>query len=1137
VVAVVVTRDPGPWFEETLTGLATQDYPELSVLVLVSGGQEDPTARVARVLPGAFVRRLDEDRGFGVAANEALTMVEGAAFLLLCHDDCAPAPDAVHVLVEESYRSNAGIVGPKQMRWEDPEVLLHVGMNVDKTGAVVERVQPGEVDHGQQDGVRDVFVVPGGLTLVRTDLFAELGGYDPILGAMGEDLDLCWRAQIAGARVVVATDAVVRHLEATAVGLRRLPPAVEGVDAPTLQDLERRHELWAVLKCYSVWHLLRVLPQVALLALGEMVVAMVGRDRARVRAVAGAWRWCLRRLGLLRGRRRAVKADRRVPDHDVRRLQLRGSARLSTFFSRLSHQGLEVAQGRGAVAVAAQSVVDEPVLTGSVGLAFSEDADFDELDDLGHRSGRDRFGRVRRRPVLSTSSARLTTWLVVAAVLLIGSRNLLASAFPLVGQLTPFLSWTATWHHLVSGWQPAGVGTTAPATSAFALLGAVGTVFLGGMGLVQKVLVLGCLPLGAFGLVRLLRPLASARARLAGAVAYLALALVYDALAQGRWDGMVAYAVVPFVLVRLARISGLAPYSVAPDGADRWTRVVRPVLALGVIEAVAVALAPAVAPATLVCALGIVAGSVLVGGWRGAVRALAGAVAAIVVALVLLAPWVIGTLAAGHQAVGVFGLTSAPWSAPSFADLVRFAVGPVGASPLSWLLIAAAVLPLLIGRQLRLAWAGRLWMVALMSWVLAWAVGRGWTAPFSPSVTVVLVPAAVAMAACVGLGVAAFEADLSGYRFGWRQLVSAAAVAALVIGMIPVVVDARGGRWGLPGTGYADALSFLSAAPAGSGQATVGGYRVLWLGDPRALPIGGWSVDPGLAYATSENGTPNALDLWAPAGSGPASTLARAVTLAQDGRTVHLGRLLAPSGVRYVVVVESTAPQVPGVQSPPTYPAAPGLIGALSAQQDLAPVGGGPQSGFFVYLNTDALTERAARLSGPVTTGAGAPSATWPTAADLAGWHPVLPGPAGRGAFSGLVPAGTVYAAYAPGGRVSLRVGGRTMRSTPAFGWAAQFPHQPGGSATLWVAGSLLVPLSVVVQIIVWVIVAALLVGRRRWLGRRRRRPDGTGPAHEPDDDPGDEAALEPAVAGAAAPRRRWAPPGADPVPGPGEER
>ena len=102
VVAVVVTRNPGPWLEDTLGGLAAQDYDDLTVLVVDCGSQEDPTPRVAAVLPRAFVRRLDESAGFAAAANEALHAVEGATFLLLCHDDVVLDPDAVRLLVEEA---------------------------------------------------------------------------------------------------------------------------------------------------------------------------------------------------------------------------------------------------------------------------------------------------------------------------------------------------------------------------------------------------------------------------------------------------------------------------------------------------------------------------------------------------------------------------------------------------------------------------------------------------------------------------------------------------------------------------------------------------------------------------------------------------------------------------------------------------------------------------------------------------------------------------------------------------------------------------------------------------------------------------------------------------------------------------
>ena len=110
-------------FVGRIAGQGAQDYPDLTVLVVDCSSDDDPTARVAAVLPRAFVRRVDTGKGgFATAANESLSMVEGAPFLLFCHDDVRLAPDAVRLLVEEAFRSNAGIVGPKLVDWAESNI-------------------------------------------------------------------------------------------------------------------------------------------------------------------------------------------------------------------------------------------------------------------------------------------------------------------------------------------------------------------------------------------------------------------------------------------------------------------------------------------------------------------------------------------------------------------------------------------------------------------------------------------------------------------------------------------------------------------------------------------------------------------------------------------------------------------------------------------------------------------------------------------------------------------------------------------------------------------------------------------------------------------------------------------------------
>jgi hypothetical protein len=120
VVAVVVARAGAEGLEATLRSLAGQDHGSLSVLVLGSGLTEELAERVARVLPSAYLSRVDDASSFPDAANAVIESVEGAVYLLFVGCGVVLDPSAVRLLVEEAYRSNAGIAGPKVVALEQP---------------------------------------------------------------------------------------------------------------------------------------------------------------------------------------------------------------------------------------------------------------------------------------------------------------------------------------------------------------------------------------------------------------------------------------------------------------------------------------------------------------------------------------------------------------------------------------------------------------------------------------------------------------------------------------------------------------------------------------------------------------------------------------------------------------------------------------------------------------------------------------------------------------------------------------------------------------------------------------------------------------------------------------------------------
>jgi hypothetical protein len=290
---------------------------------------------------------------------------------------------------------------------------------------------------------------------------------------------------------------------------------------------------------------------------------------------------------------------------------------------------------------------------------------------------------------------------------------------------------------------------------------------------------------------------------------------------------------------------------------------------------------------------------------------------------------------------------------------------------------------------------------------------------------------------------------------------------------VPFLSACVSGRWELPSNGYGQATSFMARAAPGP-------FRVLWLGDPGVLPGQGLEVQPGLAYQLSEQGLPDARSLWASASIGPAANLASDVRMASSGRTVQLGRLLAPYAVRYVVVLGSLGVVTPGSTLPLSRPVPAQLTSGLGSQIDLRQVVN--EQGLEIFVDQLALPERALLPLSP----SGHPLSALPAASGepSPGWVPVLPGVTGSTELSGRLRRGTLFDAVAPAGAWELvGRGGNVQHGTLAFGYGARFEVARTETLQLRFVGSWRHGLAVAVEIALWVLVLMSLGLRRRRAG------------------------------------------------------
>ncbi len=741
----------------------------------------------------------------------------------------------------------------------------------------------------------------------------------------------------------------------------------------------------------------------------ELVLALVGRDRDRAGAIVGSWTWLVRNRKRVSERRTQRHETRVLKDAELMRLQDAGASRLKRFFLVLVREGLESARG----------ILPEPLteMEGPSGetpdgvgfaAAFAEDESFDEGVGLSE-------GHVRPSRFLTSFRAQALAVAFVALLWAIGARNLVAMHLPMVGRLAPLDSWWSTWRHFFASWSPNGVGTGAPGMPGYGILGFAGTFVLGRMGILPRLALIAAVPVGAIGVARFLKGRVSNRARLVAAVAYLALPTGLNMISQGRVDVLAVVAGLPFIVRRLfdlLKVPGFrtTPYSEPVPFGHRGWRTSEAGQRMSAIMVIAVV--SALAPATLVVVALIIVGVALARliepdehrytPWR-----LLGSI--LVNVAIFLLPLTVNTVIAGRRALGIFGAVRGPWTAPSFASLVRGVDGSLGNNWWSWFWPAVALAALLLARGPRRAIASKVAIVATLTLLLMTLSDHHWLGSFAPDLDVLLALYGVMLAILVGVGVAAVENDVRSAGFGWRQVLAGVSVVAMVLAPLAWLVTLGSGRFDLPTSSVAQSLATL--APPTATQ-----YRVLWLGEPSILPMPGWSVAPGLAAATSTNGLPGGDTLFSPPSTGATTAIIAAVKTALDGRTVNLGQLLAPAGISAIVVMDASTPQLAGVESSPVRPLPATLVPSLNAQTDLA-----------LELTTSNVQVYAnAQFSGIVRE----------RASKASPWVSVLSPITHSGS---LIGGGQVESGTAPAGSFSLVVNGHALPRTTLDGWAGSY--------------------------------------------------------------------------------------------------
>ncbi|MDR1671120.1 MAG: glycosyltransferase family 2 protein [Alistipes sp.] len=209
-----------------LPSVVANTPPDVEVVVTDNGSTDGSVELLRRDFPGVRLVTLDRNHGFAGGYNRALEAIEADNYILL-NSDVETPPGWCEPLVEMlATHPKVAAVAPKILSWANRDTFEYAGASggfIDALGYPFCRgriLDTVERDSGQYDDAREIFWATGACLACRADVFHDLGGFDGSFFAHQEEIDLCWRMQLAGWKVMVEPRSAVYHL-----GAGTLPPS------------------------------------------------------------------------------------------------------------------------------------------------------------------------------------------------------------------------------------------------------------------------------------------------------------------------------------------------------------------------------------------------------------------------------------------------------------------------------------------------------------------------------------------------------------------------------------------------------------------------------------------------------------------------------------------------------------------------------------------------------------------------------------------------------------------------------------------------------------------------------------------------------------------------------------------------
>lgn len=245
-ISVIIPSYNGRNFLETcLRALSKQTYTNFETLLVDDASTDNSLSFVQAHYPTTRIIALKKNVGFAAAVNEGIRQAKGQ-YLALLNNDTETDENWLKELHRalESHRK-AGFCASLMINYTNRSLVDCAGIGFSSWGRAYKRGEGEAVDHYQQPSF--IFGASAGAAMYRRALFERIGLFDEDFWAFFEDVDLSFRAQLAGFPCLYVPTAVVYH-----VGT-----ASHNKTSMKLRYTGYRNKQWVIFKNYPAYYLFK----------------------------------------------------------------------------------------------------------------------------------------------------------------------------------------------------------------------------------------------------------------------------------------------------------------------------------------------------------------------------------------------------------------------------------------------------------------------------------------------------------------------------------------------------------------------------------------------------------------------------------------------------------------------------------------------------------------------------------------------------------------------------------------------------------------------------------------------------------------------------------------------------------------